>query len=418
MLPRGTHGNPARLGRNGVPQAMKERNLRTKEELSACIRRWAMELGFDGVGIAPAGQSEQGSAYQNWAEAGMAGEMGYLTREDAIAKRRDPSLVVPEARSAVVVAMNYYPEDEQRPIAEPSRGIVARYARNDDYHELLKPRLIALQERISSELLPVGGRAYVDTGPLLERELARRAGLGWQARNTMLIRPGKGSYCFLGVILLDIELACDEPFDAEHCGTCTSCVDHCPTGALLGRDESGAPRMDARRCISYLTIELKGPMPRELRPLIGNRIYGCDICQEVCPHSLKFSSVTEESSFWPRAGVHGSELTELMSLSQEEFSRRFKGSPVKRAKRRGLLRNVAVALGNWGSPAAVPVLSSALSDEEPLVRGHSAWALGRIAYGDSADSEVASEVAGLLVSRLALEEDAWVREELALALAG
>ncbi|HEV2131442.1 MAG TPA: tRNA epoxyqueuosine(34) reductase QueG, partial [Longimicrobiaceae bacterium] len=325
--------------------------------------------------------------------------------------RQDPALVVPGARSAVVVARNCYPEHEHQSVDEdPSRGIFARYARNDDYHEILKPRLIELQEWINAELVPVGGRAYVDTGPVLERELAARAGLGWFGRNTMLIQPQKGSYFFLGVILLDVELAYDAPFERDHCGTCTSCLDHCPTGALLGRDERGAPVMDARRCISYLTIELKGPIPRELRPLLGNRIYGCDICQEVCPfNNNRFVQLTDESAFWPRQGVHGAKLIELMGLSQEEFSRRFKGSPVKRAKRRGLLRNVAVALGNWGSPEAVPVLSEALLDDEPLVRGHAAWALGRIGIGEP-------QAWDALWSRLEAEEDEWVREEISLAL--
>jgi epoxyqueuosine reductase len=377
--------------------------------LSEQIREWARAAGFDAVGIAPVRPSDFGEAYQRWVDAGFHGEMGYLAREDAVAKRRDPALAVPGARSAVVVARNYYPDAEPAAEAEkPSRGIFARYARNDDYHDLLKERLIGLQERIGEELVPVNGRAYVDTGPVLERELAMRAGLGWFGRNTMLIQPGRGSYFFLGVILLDVELEYDEPFRQEHCGTCTRCEDGCPTGALLGRAEDGAPLMDARRCISYLTIEQRGPIPRELRPLIGNRVYGCDICQEVCPHnSPKFVQITSEEAFWPREGVHGERLIELMGMDQKEFSRRFKGSPVKRAKRRGLLRNVAVALGNWGSPEAVPVLAVALHDEEPLIRGHAAWALGRIGVGGAEQA---------LRGRLDVEDHAWVREELELAL--
>ncbi|MEW5925901.1 MAG: tRNA epoxyqueuosine(34) reductase QueG [Gemmatimonadota bacterium] len=386
--------------------------------LSERIRARALALGFDGVGIAPVGPSAHGGAYERWLAAGMHGEMGYLAREDAVAKRRDPAVLVPGARSAVVVALNYFPpEDAAAPSsADPSRAVFARYARGEDYHELMKERLIALQEWISAELVPVSGRAYVDTGAVLERELAQRAGLGWAGRNTMLVRPGRGSYCFLGVVLLDVELAYDAPFAADRCGRCSRCVDACPTGALLGRDEAGAPVMDARRCISYLTIEQRGPIPRELRPLIGNRVYGCDICQEVCPFSRKFSTVTDETAFWPREGVHGARLVELMSLSQEEFSRRFKGSPVKRTKRRGLLRNVAVALGNWGSPEAVPVLAESLSDAEPLVRGHAAWALGRIASREGCPPEVVSQIGEALTSRLFVEEDEWVREELSLAL--
>jgi epoxyqueuosine reductase len=222
----------------------------------------------------------------------------------------------------------------------------------------------------------------------------------------MLIQPRRGSYWFLGVILLDVELAYDAPFTKDHCGTCHACVSTCPTGALLGRDEAGAPRMDARRCISYLTIELRGPIPRELRPLIGNRIYGCDICQEVCPWN-RFATPSAEEAFLAREGLDGPSLIEWMTMTQEEFSARFKGSPIKRAKRRGLLRNVAVALGNWGSPEAVPALAVALNDEEPLVRGHAAWALGRIGTG-------AARLA--LRGREEVEAEAWVREEIAAAL--
>jgi epoxyqueuosine reductase len=406
------------------PSCLPETQLRTTQrpptewpaadpalvELSERIRARAREIGFDAAGIAPVRPSDYGDAYERWIAAGMHGEMAYLAREDAVAKRRDPAVLVPGARSAVVVAINYHVPDgehEGRTAADdPSRGVVARYARNDDYHELLKERLIGLQDWINDTLLPVGGRAYVDTGAVLERELAQRAGLGWAGKSTMLVQPGRGTYSFLGVVLLDVELAYDEPFTADRCGTCAACVAACPTGALLGRDESGAPVMDARRCISYLTIELRGPIPRELRPLMGNRVYGCDICQEVCPWN-SFAETTEEESFIPRAGVDGATLIELMGMTQEEFSRRFKNSPVKRTKRRGLLRNVAVALGNWGSPEAVPALVAAMNDEEPLVRGHAAWALGRIG------TEAARQT---LAGHPEVEADAWVREEVRLAL--
>jgi epoxyqueuosine reductase len=376
-------------------------------EVTERIRQKAREMGFGAVGFAPAHASTYGDAYARWIGEGMHGEMAYLAREDAVARRRDPAVLVPGARSAVVVAMEYFNADaEPAAPADPSRGIVARYARNHDYHELMKGRLIALQDWINAELLPVQGRAYVDTGAVLERELASRAGLGWFGRNTMLIQPRRGSYWFLGVILLDVELAYDEPFAKDHCGSCQACVSACPTGALLGRDEAGAPRMDARRCISYLTIELRGPIPRDLRPLIGNRVYGCDICQEVCPWN-RFATPSSEEAFLAREGLDGPSLVEWMTMTQEEFSARFKGSPIKRAKRRGLLRNVAVALGNWGSPEAVPALAVALNDEEPLVRGHAAWALGRVG------TEAARQA---LRGRAEVEADAWVREEIAAAL--
>jgi epoxyqueuosine reductase len=248
----------------------------------------------------------------------------------------------------------------------------------------------------------------VDTGALFERELANRAGLGWFGRNTMLIQLGAGSYHFLGAILLDVELAYDDPFLPNHCGTCTACLSACPTKALLGNDAQGAPVMDARRCISYLTIELKGPIPRDLRPLIGNRVYGCDICQEICPHnSLKFVQITSEEGLWPRQGVHGAKLVELIGLTQDDFSKRFKNSPVKRTKRRGLLRNVAVALGNWGSAEGVPALVQALTDDEPLIRGHAAWALGQIGTDQALNA---------LSSRLEVETDESVSDELRAAL--
>jgi len=378
--------------------------------LSARIRNRARGMGFDGVGIAPVRPSAHGGAYDRWLALGMHGEMGYLSREDAVAKRHDPAVLVPGARSAVVVALHYDPGDaaaDGEGAVDASRGIVARYARNDDYHELMKARLIALQDWIGAELVPVGGRAYVDTGAVLERELAHRAGLGWHGKNTMLIHPRRGSYFFIGEVLLDVELEYDDAFVKDHCGTCHRCLDACPTGALLGRDATGAPLMDARRCISYLTIELRGPIPRDLRPLIGNRIYGCDICQEVCPWN-RFSRRTDEPAFLAREGLDGPELVEWMTMTQEEFSARFKNSPIKRTKRRGLLRNVAVALGNWGSPEAVPALAGALNDEEPLVRGHAAWALGRI--GTDAARQA-------LRGREEAEEDAWVREEIAAARA-
>ncbi|MFW6202003.1 MAG: tRNA epoxyqueuosine(34) reductase QueG, partial [Gemmatimonadota bacterium] len=336
---------------------------------------------------------------------------------------------------------------------DPSRGVVARYARGRDYHRVVKKKLLRLLRAIEDELgreLPAA-RAYVDTGPVLERELARRAGIGWFGRNTMLIDPRRGSYFFLGTLLLELELEHDEPFDDDRCGSCRACLDACPTGALLGRDEAGAPVIDATRCISYLTIEHRGPIPRELRPLIGNRIFGCDICQEVCPwNSPRFVEMTAERDYvsYPAPGAggvserpgsgagsgavagagsggaapgtdSGSEtrtevpgttaptLLELMRMDEADWDRFSRGRAIRRAKRAGFLRNVAVALGNWGSAEAVPVLVKALGDPEPLVRGHAAWALGRIG-GD--------EARRALEARLGVEADAWGREEVEVAL--
>jgi epoxyqueuosine reductase len=284
---------------------------------------------------------------------------------------------------------------------DASRGRIARYARGDDYHEIMKARLDTLRDQIT-ELCgdAVEGRAFVDSGPVLERDFAGAAGLGWIGKNTNLISPKKGSWFFLGELFLNIPLAYDKPI-RDRCGRCDLCLKACPTQAFVG-----PYILDARRCISYLTIELKGWMPLHLRPLIGNHIFGCDICQDVCPYNAKAAS-TSEPGFVPTEGLLAPALVELLCLSDEEFRRRFRGSPIRRAKRRGLLRNVAVALGNSGSPRAVPALVSALLDHEPLVRGHAAWALGRIG---------GAEALTALQARLKTEVDSDVRDEIEQAI--
>ncbi len=364
----------------------------------------AHELGFDLVGIRPAHPLSNAGHFTNWLATGYHGEMAYLARPDAIAKRQDLSLTLPGVRSAVVVAINYYSIDPTPGLhPDPSQGIIARYAWGDDYHDLLVPRLRQLGAFIQAEASrPVAYRAYADTGPILERDLAVGAGLGFIGKNTSLIHPRLGSWLSLGELLLTLDLppvaaSSDSALDGT-CGNCSRCLDNCPTAALV------APYIvDARRCISYLTIELKGPIPRELRPLVSNRIFGCDICQQVCPWNRRFAQPTGEAAFRPRPGLVAPELLDLMTLDDAGFRARFARSPVERAKRRGLLRNVAVALGNWGDPAAIPALSNALRDPEPLIRGHAAWALGRIA---------APEARRHLEQALATEPDEWVREEL------
>ena len=309
----------------------------------------------------------------------------------------------------VVVGLEYLadPAPEADPV--PGAGIVARYARGQDYHGVIERRLLTLLDRIATSAeVPVIGRAYVDTGPLLERELGSRAGLGWLGKNTMLIHPRRGSWFFLGALLLDLYLEPDEPFEGDHCGTCNRCLDACPTGALLGRDPSGAPVMDARRCLSYLTIEQRGPVPRELRPAIGDRIYGCDICQDVCPfNGPKFVRPTTEPALLPRPETLRPRLIELMEMDEAGWNRFSRGTAIRRARRSGFLRNVAIALGNWGAPEAVPALVRALEDSEPLVRGHAAWALGRIGTPGARSA---------LAKRLDAEADDWVRAELEAAL--
>ena len=314
-----------------------------------------------------------------------------------------------QVRSVVMVGLDYLNEARGEDPGDASVGVIARYARGRDYHVVVKAKLVALAKRIQDLTeRSVMYRAYVDTGPILERELAHRAGIGWFGRNTMLIHPRRGSWFFLGALLLDVELEPDAPFPADHCGTCTRCLDACPTGALLGRDDDGAPVMDARRCISYLTIEHRGAIPRELRGAIGNRIYGCDICQDVCPFNApKLVEITREPDLKAREHVAGRLLIDLMEMDDvawDDFSR---GSALRRGKRAGFLRNVAVALGNWGSPAAVPALVRALGDGEPLVRGHAAWALGRVGGSEARDA---------LTARLEVEVDSYVRVELELEL--
>lgn len=376
----------------------------TEASLSERVRQAALEVGFERVGIAELRPSDHERFYRAWIAAGRHGEMEYLARPDAVGARLDPRSQWTGLRSAVVVAMNYFPGgDPGPPPGDPSRGIIARYAHGRDYHKVLKKKLLTLLSGIEAAVgheLPAA-RAYVDTGPVLERELARRAGLGWFGRSTMLVNPTAGTYFFLGSLLLELDLEADPPFEADRCGTCSSCVDACPTGALLGRDENGAPVMDATRCISYLTIEQRGPIPRELRPAIGNRVYGCDICQEVCPFTRKFSQPSSEPSFAARApgeppfgverlagdGWHpettSPSLIDLMAMDESGWEAFSRGSALRRAGRAGFLRNVAVALGNWGSAEAVPVLAAALRNREPVVRSHAGWALGQIGTAEA-----------------------------------
>jgi epoxyqueuosine reductase len=393
-------------------------------ELARLAKDEACALGFSLAGICRPEPSDHTDFYKAWLARGYHGGMRYLSREDSVARRLDLRGTMPEVRSVLMVADDYHLEDSPGVPSDESRGVFARYARGRDYHDHMKARLQELLRRIQRAAGPeeIRGLTYVDTGPILERELARRAGLGWFGKNTLLLHPNKGSYFFLGLLLLDVDMPADPPFDLERCGTCRSCLDACPTEALLGLDESGAPVMDARRCISYLTIESKGPVPDELRKGLGNRIFGCDICQEVCPWNHRFARPTTDPAYQPGPWTDGPSLLDLLSLSQEEFAAAFSGSPVKRTKRGGLLRNAAVALGNWlehadGVPdGSTETLARAVHDEESLVRGHAAWALGQILALADIDAGKAFVGTQALVDRLEVEEDPWVREELKEAL--
>lgn len=338
-------------------------------ELQHRLEAQAYGLGFDLVGFAELGPVESAPYFEQWLAEGKAGEMHYLAKWAD--KRRDTRLPYAGVTSAIVVAMDYGGR-------EPS-GPVARYARGDDYHDVMRERLEELHRWLAGELgheLP--GRAYVDTGPILERDLARRAGLGWFGKNTNLLNPQRGSFFFLGALLVGVRVTPSAPFEADRCGTCRRCIEACPTDAITG------PRqLDATRCISYLTIEQRGAIPEALRERMGGLLYGCDVCQDVCPWNGRFSNaLPDESPFLPREVLAGRDARtlarELLAMSHEEFSRAFSRSPMKRAKLRGLKRNAAVVLGNVGSDEDVPTLVAALSGEDPLVRRHAAWALARM----------------------------------------
>jgi epoxyqueuosine reductase len=335
--------------------------------LETLIKAQSYGLGFDLAGITALGPATTVPEFDDWLARGYAGEMAYMGR--TAEKRRDSRLPFEGATRAIVVAMSYGG-------TEPS-GPVARYARGDDYHDVMIDRLNVLHRWIEQHMgRAIVGKAYVDTGPLLERDLARRAGLGWFGKNTTLIHPRAGSFFFLGALLLDLALDVDPPFVTDHCGSCRRCLDACPTGALVD-----AHVLDSNKCISYLTIEQKGEIPQEFHAAIGELLYGCDICQEVCPFNVKFAQALKVPEFAPRdflAGKDAQELArDLLAMTQDEFSAAFKGSPMKRAKLRGLKRNAAVVLGNVGTADDADVLTRALDDEEPLVREQATWALDR-----------------------------------------
>ena len=372
--------------------------------LSRLVLDEARALGFHRAGIAPAGAALTHAAYQAWLAAGMHGEMLYLGAPEHRDGRADVRALLEGARAVVVVALAH--DGSTVPVERLARsaGQVARYARGLDYHAIMKPRLRELAARVSRHAgRPVAARPCVDTAPVLERELAARAGLGFVGKNNMLIAPGLGSYVLLGELLVDVELEPSAALPAPHrCGECRACLDACPTGAFVGPFS-----LDARRCISYLTIENRGPIPRELRPAIGARVFGCDVCQEVCPFNAAAPARTEPDPALraPDPQTAGLDLVRVLGLGTAQLRKLMRGTALRRAGRAGLLRNACVALGNAGDDSAAPALTRALGDRHPLVRGHAAWALGRL--GRRAALEAA----------LAGEQDAWVREEIEAAIA-
>lgn len=340
--------------------------------LTERIQNRAHDLGFELVGITPAEESQTIQRYREWLKNGYAGEMGYLERH--LPLKKDTRKLLQEAKSVISLAMNYYTLDPPNELVnDPSRGQISRYAWGDDYHEVIRTRLLKLVEYIRNTAeTEIKSRVFVDSGPILEREFAQKAKLGWIGKNTNLINWRTGSWYFLAEVLISLGLEYTSEQLRGSCGTCTKCIEACPTDAIVEPNW-----LDSRLCISYLTIELRDSIPKELRSQMGNLIFGCDICQEVCPWNSK-AVPTSDPAFQPRDGNLNPELLSLVNMTQTEFSKKYKSSPIKRAKRKGFLRNVLIAIGNWGSRSALPALKKALCDDEPLIRGHAAWALGQI----------------------------------------
>ena len=331
--------------------------------LKSAVQREAKRLGFDACRFAPAVPPPHADAFRQWFDDGNAGEMAWLGKNAD--RRTNPQLVLPGAKTIIVLARNYAPASG---VPAPDYQI-ARYAWGEDYHEVLTPRIRELEQILAAH----GGqqRSYVDTGPVLERDYAALAGLGWHGKSTMVISRELGAFFFLGALLTTLEIPPDES-SVDRCGRCTRCIAVCPTAAIT------APyQLDARRCVSYLTIELKGAIPEELRPLIGNRIYGCDDCAAVCPWN-RFAKASTEARFAAKDFAYSMKLRDFLELDDTAFRELFRGSPIKRIKRRGFLRNVCVALGNTGTNADLPALQKATNDPEPLVAEHAVWAISEI----------------------------------------
>ena len=368
------------------------------DSLTDLLKQEAKRLGFDLVGATPAVTPEGFRRFEQWIEAGYAGEMHYLP--DRLDAYRHPRHVLDGARSVLMLGTNYRTDEAAK--HAPGQGRVSRYAWGTrDYHDVIHDRLRRLR-RFLEDLVPGAAvRGVVDTAPLLEREFAQLAGLGWIGKNTLLLNRQVGSWIFLAALLTDQELAYDAPHVADHCGTCRACLDACPTGAF--------PQpyvLDATRCISYLTIELRGMATAELREGIGDWLFGCDVCQDVCPWNRR-APHSSEPSFAPAPAANPVELAELFDLNDEQFRERFRRTPLWRAKRRGILRNAAFVLGNQLAEDSIAALARGLDDHEPLVRQACAWALGR--FPDRKTHQALNE-------RLTAEDDPQVREEIENAL--
>ncbi|HEX7605994.1 MAG TPA: tRNA epoxyqueuosine(34) reductase QueG [Usitatibacter sp.] len=340
--------------------------------VAARVKRWGRELGFDAIAIAGTDLAEEEARLLEWLGRGWHGEMDYMARHGA--RRARPAELVPGTLSVITARLDYAPADARDSwdvLDDPASAFVSRYALGRDYHKVLRAKLQALANRMTDELGPFQYRVFTDSAPVMEVSLAARSGLGWRGKHTLLLSRDAGSVFFLGELFASLDLARDAPVSA-HCGTCERCIEVCPTQAIV------APyQLDARRCISYLTIEHHGPIPESLRPLMGNRIYGCDDCQLVCPWN-KYAQAASDPDFAVRNGLDDARLIDLFAWSEEEFDRRFEGSAIRRIGHKRWLRNIAVALGNAPtSPAIVAALAARRDHPSPLVREHVSWALSR-----------------------------------------
>ena len=338
------------------------------------IKKQARLLGFELCGITTPTPPPHIDTFKTWLEKGYHAGMTWMATDRAKNLRENPIEILPECKSVLVLGIRYPRPTLSISGKKAQLPQVASYAWGEDYHEILPDRLhkiVTFIKGMTGKEIP--NRWYTDTGPILERELAQQAGLGWIGKNTCLINPSSGSYFLLAEIFLGIELEITQPFITDYCGSCNRCVENCPTGCITPERT-----IDSNRCISYHTIENKGSIPIEIRPLIRNWIFGCDVCQIVCPWNVKFAHSALDPAFTPRPGIPPPNLIDEFNLTPDLFNRKFKGNPIKRAKRRGYLRNAAIVFGNLGDRNAIPVLCAALNDPEPLIRGHAAWALGQI----------------------------------------
>ncbi|MBY4677051.1 tRNA epoxyqueuosine(34) reductase QueG [Marinobacterium arenosum] len=343
------------------------------QQLADQIKAWAAELGFQQCGITQPDTRAETDHLQQWLDAGYQGEMDYLNNH--LDKRLDPTLLVPGTERIICVRMDYLPPDSAPldNLRDGDQAYVARYTLGRDYHKLMRKRLTQLGKQIEQQVENLGYRAFVDSAPILERPLARQAGIGWIGKHSLVLNRDAGSLFFLGELFVDLPLPVDPPYDEEHCGRCTACMDVCPTNAF--------PQpyvLDGRRCISYLTIELKGSIPEELRPLMGNRIFGCDDCQLICPWN-RFAHITAEPDFHPRQRLDRRRLVELFDWDEATFLKNTEGSAIRRTGHIGWLRNIAVALGNSRGGAEVEqALRARLEHPSAIVREHVQWALAQL----------------------------------------